>query len=63
MHSDDIAISVQSVSKNFKLPHERAGSIKSIVTGFYNKNANTNLETQNALKEEMYGFLTSAHLS
>lgn len=43
------AIRVESVSKNFKLPHEKAGTVKSIITGFYNKNV-SGAEVQHALK-------------
>lgn len=36
--NDDIAISVQNVSKNFKLPHERADSVKSLFVNPFSKN-------------------------
>jgi ABC-2 type transport system ATP-binding protein len=36
--SDEIAIKVENVSKTFKLPHEKATSIKSAVVNFYRRN-------------------------
>ncbi len=49
--SDDIAIKVDGVSKNFRLPHQKADSIKSLFTGFYKKNTKKYTETQHALKD------------
>ena len=46
---DDIAIKVESVSKNFVLPHERQDSIKRAVTGMF-KSKHKGYETQHALK-------------
>ncbi|MEI6228480.1 MAG: ABC transporter ATP-binding protein [Candidatus Saccharibacteria bacterium] len=46
---DDIAISVKKVSKNFKLPHDKADSVKSLFVNPFNKNRKK-FEVQNALK-------------
>lgn len=35
MSKDDVAISVQNVSKSFKLPHERQGSVKNIFVDIF----------------------------
>lgn len=48
--SDDIAIKVDSVYKDFKLPHQKVNSVKSMFTGFYKKKAKT-FEVQHALKD------------
>ena len=45
----DIAVSVTNVSKDFKLPHERADSVKSLFTHPFKKRGR--LETQHALKD------------
>jgi ABC-2 type transport system ATP-binding protein len=45
----DIAVSVSNVSKDFKLPHERADSVKSLFTHPFKKRGRT--ETQHALKD------------
>jgi len=47
--SNDIAISVKNVSKNFRLPHEKADSIKSVFINPFNKNRKK-FEVQHALK-------------
>lgn len=47
--NDNVAISVNSVSKNFKLPHERADSIKSLFINPFNKKRKK-FEIQHALK-------------
>lgn len=48
--SSDIAISVKNVSKNFKLPHERVDSLKSVFVNPFNKNSRK-YESQHALKD------------
>lgn len=48
--ADDIAIRVKNVSKNFKLPHERADSVKSLFVNPFNKNRNK-FEVQHALRD------------
>ena len=48
--SDDIAIRVKSVSKNFKLPHEKADSVKSLFVNPFNKNRGK-AEVQHALRD------------
>jgi ABC-2 type transport system ATP-binding protein len=49
MHkSDDIAIKVSNVSKTFKLPHEKAGSIKSLVVNPFKRRT---YEKQQVLKD------------
>src|SRR5690349_25154504 len=47
--SDDIAIRVEGVSKEFLLPHERKQSVKSIVTGVFKQKGT--IEHQKALKD------------
>jgi len=47
--SDDIAISVKDVSKTFKLPHERADSVKSLFVNPFNKKRKK-FEVQHALR-------------
>jgi ABC-2 type transport system ATP-binding protein len=47
--SDEIAISVNHVSKEFKLPHEKNNSIKSAVVSFYKRNKG--FELQEALND------------
>lgn len=49
--SDNISIKVSSVSKDFKLPHQKANSIKSLFTGFYKRNTKSSIEIQHALKD------------
>src|ERR1700722_18703062 len=46
---DDIAIGVTEVSKTFKLPNERSGSVKSAVVNFYRNSRS--YEIQEALKD------------
>lgn len=48
--SDDIAIEVKNVSKNFLLPHEKHKSIKSAFTSVF-KGSNRKLEVQHALRD------------
>ncbi len=50
IHSDEIAITVHKVYKNFKLPHEKSNSLKSLVTGFMKPRVKT-FEVQHALKD------------
>jgi ABC-2 type transport system ATP-binding protein len=47
----DNAISLDGVSKDFVLPHKKANSVKSIFTGFYQKNVLNDNEIQHALKD------------
>ncbi len=47
-HDSNVAISVQSVSKSFKLPHERHASLKGAIINFYKKNRS--YEKQQVLK-------------
>lgn len=47
---EEIAISVKGVSKDFKLPHEKADSIKSLFVNPFNKNKRK-YETQRALRD------------
>ena len=47
---DNIAISVKNVSKNFRLPHEKADSIKSVFVNPFNKNRKK-FEVQHALRD------------
>lgn len=46
----DIAISLKNVSKDFRLPHERADSLKSLFVNPFNKNRNK-FEIQHALND------------
>ena len=48
--NEDIAISVKDVSKDFKLPHEKADSIKSLFVNPFNKDRRK-YETQRALRD------------
>src|SRR5581483_12331081 len=48
--NDEIALRVNHVSKDFVLPHERAGSVKSIFTNIFHSSAMRTKETQHALK-------------
>ncbi|MBC7943404.1 ABC transporter ATP-binding protein, partial [Candidatus Saccharibacteria bacterium] len=48
--SQNIAISVNNVSKTFKLPHEKADSVKSLFVNPFNKNRNK-FELQHALRD------------
>lgn len=48
--SDEFAIQVKNVSKDFILPHEKAGSIKSLFTSM-SKNLSRTKETQHALRD------------
>lgn len=47
---EDIAISLKNVSKDFRLPHERADSLKSLFVNPFNKNRNK-FEIQHALSD------------
>lgn len=47
---NDIAIKVDNVYKNFKLPHEKTNSIKSLITGI-GKKRRKGYENQHALKD------------
>lgn len=47
--SDDVAIKVVGVSKSFKLPHEKSGSIKSALLGW--RKRKRGYETQQVLKD------------
>lgn len=48
---DDIAISVEHVSKNFVLPHQRVGSLKGYFTGQTRQSKAKSKETQHALHD------------
>ncbi len=48
--SKNIAVSVQHVSKDFRLPHERADTVKSLFINPFNKNRKK-FETQHALRD------------
>ena len=50
----DIAISLKNVSKDFRLPHERADSLKSLFVNPFNKNRNK-FEIQHALSAPAAG--------
>jgi len=49
--SEEIAIHVENVSKDFILPHEKVGSIKSLFTGATKRRGKKTKETQHALKD------------
>lgn len=50
--NEQIAIKVDNVSKDFKLPHLGANSVKNLLTGFHKKSVSRNTtETQSALKD------------
>jgi ABC-2 type transport system ATP-binding protein len=49
MADRDVAISVQHVNKTFRLPHEKAASIKNVVVNFYRRNKS--YETQRVLND------------
>lgn len=49
--SEDVAISVSNVYKDFKLPHEKANSVKSIFVNPFKGQSNLKVETQHALKD------------
>lgn len=51
---DDVIIRVDDVSKDFRLPHQKAGSIKNIVTNLYSFTSRT-YETQHTLKNISFG--------
>lgn len=52
MSDHDVAIAVTGVYKNFKLPHQRKNSIKSVFTGVFDrKNAAKSYEVQHALED------------
>lgn len=48
--NDEVVIAVQGVYKDFKLPHQKVNSIKSIFTGIHKKRTKS-FETQHALKD------------
>ncbi|MEO5499771.1 MAG: ATP-binding cassette domain-containing protein, partial [Candidatus Saccharimonadales bacterium] len=48
--TDDVAIKLESVSKDFVLPHQKTNSIKSLFTGL-SKNSSKSNEKQHALKD------------
>lgn len=48
--SEEIAIRVEGIYKDFKLPHQKVNSIKSIFTGIH-KRRTKSFETQHALKD------------
>ncbi|HSX46290.1 MAG TPA: ABC transporter ATP-binding protein [Candidatus Saccharimonadia bacterium] len=48
--ADEIAIRVESVSKDFLLPHEKVGSVKGLFTSMF-KGRNRTKETQHALRD------------
>jgi ABC-2 type transport system ATP-binding protein len=48
--AENIAISVKNVSKNFRLPHEKADSVKSLFVNPFNK-GRKNFEVQHALRD------------
>lgn len=50
MAADEIAIKVDSVSKDFVLPHLRPNSVKSIFMSIYNRDSSVKNENQHALK-------------
>lgn len=47
---DDVAVKVDGIYKNFKLPHEKVNSVKSIFTSLYKRKSKT-YEVQHALKD------------
>jgi ABC-2 type transport system ATP-binding protein len=49
--SDEIAIRVEHVSKNFVLPHEKVNSVKGLFTGVTRRHRGGSRETQHALKD------------
>lgn len=51
MPDNDVVIKVDHVSKDFVLPHERAGSVKSLFTGLAKGKRGQSQETQHALKD------------
>jgi ABC-2 type transport system ATP-binding protein len=51
MSEDKIAISLQNISKDFRLPHERADSVKSLFINPFRKRLRNSVETQHALKD------------
>lgn len=51
MNTDEIAISVDNVSKNFSLPHEKTSSIKSIFVNILRGKKNKTYEVQHALHD------------
>ena len=48
--SEEVVIGIQGVYKDFKLPHQKVNSIKSIFTGIHKKRTKS-FETQHALKD------------
>ncbi len=48
---DDLAIKVENVSKDFRLPHEKATTVKSLFTGALRGGSNRTYERQHALKD------------
>lgn len=51
MKSDDIAIKVDGVSKNFRLPHEKSNTLKSAVLNIVRGKHNRTVSTQHALRD------------
>lgn len=49
--SDDFAINVEHVSKDFVLPHERISNVKGMFTNIFNSSAMHTKETQHALRD------------
>jgi len=47
---NDVAIKIDGVYKDFKLPHQKVNSIKSIFTGIH-KQKSKSFEVQHALKD------------
>lgn len=51
MADQDIAIKVTHVSKNFKLPHEKVDSVKSLIVNPFQSKKGLKTETQHALRD------------
>lgn len=49
--SDQVAIRVNKVYKNFRLPHQQKNSLKSVFTGIFDIRKDKNTEVQHALKD------------
>lgn len=49
--SDDIVIKVNKVYKDFKLPHQRKDTVKSVFTGMLNQSHGKTIEVQHALHD------------
>lgn len=50
MSDDDVIVSVDNVSKDFVLPHEKVGSVKSAFTGLMRRRGKRSVEMQHALR-------------